>query len=73
MTWRFSPEVVNAFHDIGIPVPAGLSSFIQKVLSMSVIKEGEVELTSMGLGLRILKRRYEILVDLLEHTPEKTH
>lgn len=73
MTWRFSPEVVDAFDDAGIPVPGGLQSFILKVLSMRIVKEGEIEFTSMGLGLKIQKRKYTFAVDLLEEAPVSTN
>ena len=72
MTWRFSPEVVDAFNNVGIPIPGGLQSFILKVLSMRVVKEGEIEFTSMGLGLKIRKRKYNFSVDLLEEEPIRT-
>jgi hypothetical protein len=66
MTWWFSPEVIRAFEDAGMPVPKGLRSFILKVLSMRKVQEGEIQLTMMGLGLRIEKAKFKISVDLLE-------
>ena len=66
MTWWFSPEVIQAMEDAGMPVPKGLQSFILKVLSMRKVQEGEVELMMMGLGLRIEKAKFNISVNLLE-------
>jgi hypothetical protein len=66
MTWWFSPEVIAAFEDAGMPMPNELKSFIFKVLSMKKVRDGEVELTMMGLGLRIQKDKFNISVNLLE-------
>ena len=65
-TWHFTPEAIAAFQDVGLPIPKGLTSFMLKVLSLKVIQEGEVQLTMMGLGLKIRKREYDIFVDLIE-------
>jgi hypothetical protein len=68
MSWHFSAPVIDAFTEIGIPVPSGLTSFILKVLSMKVVKEGATDLAMMGLPLKIVKQKYNLFVYLNEES-----
>jgi hypothetical protein len=66
MSWHFSAPVIEAFADLGLTIPAGLTSFILKVLSMKVVPEGITEFPKMGLGLSTVKKENEYTVDLVE-------
>ncbi|MDX1436955.1 MAG: hypothetical protein R3335_09095 [Anaerolineales bacterium] len=77
MTWYFSTPVIDAFKDMGISIPEGLTSFLLKVLANNLIREGSIDLLMIGLGLRIVKKESMYTVDLIEESeagsgPEET-
>jgi hypothetical protein len=68
LTWRFSPRVIDEFKELEIPIPEGLTSFIQKVLSMDFLEEGITEYPMIDLDLILEKRGEDVSVRLLEES-----
>ena len=54
-TWHFSPRARKAIRKNGVESGTFYEAFALKVLTMSVLKEGEIELDFYSLPVRIMQ------------------
>ncbi len=54
-TWHFSPRARKAIQKYGAETGPFYEAFAHKVLTMEVLKEGEIELDFYALGVRIMQ------------------
>jgi hypothetical protein len=52
-TWWFTPKVITAFDDAGMPMPKGLRTFLLRVKSLMLDKRERIELNAMGIGVLV--------------------
>lgn len=66
MSWQFSNRALGALERMGVSSSAGLKSFILKLLTMRVVREGETEINFFGTGLRVHQEGKQFAVVTLE-------